>query len=232
MSATTLGALSWPQVGTGTVLIPLGSVEQHGPHLPLDTDTRIAQALAERVATGPDGSGSPDTVVAPALAYGASGEHEGFPGTISIGSDALRDVVIEIVRSATRTFARVLLVCGHGGNLDGLRAALRTLQAERREVVAWFTAVPGGDPHAGRTETSLMLALAPHLVRPGPWPAGPATPLPRLMPALRQAGVAGVSPTGILGDPAGACAGDGERILRRLIGQLRPLTAPRQRATG
>ncbi len=231
MSATTLGDLSWPHVGPATVLIPLGSVEQHGPHLPLDTDTRIARALAERVAVGSDGTGPSGTVVAPALAYGASGEHEGFPGTLSIGSDALRDVVIELVRSASRTFARVVLVCGHGGNLEGLRTALRTLRRERHEVVAWFAAVPSGDAHAGRTETSLMLALAPHLVRPGPWPAGLATPLPRLMPALRQVGVAGVSPTGILGDPAGASAADGERILGQLVGQLRPLAAPRHRAS-
>lgn len=231
MTAPSLGEMCWPQVQAGTLLVPLGSTEQHGPHLPMDTDTRIAEALAARVAVGPDGSGSGDVLLAPALAYGASGEHQGFPGTISIGSDALREVVIELVRSATRTFSRVVLVCGHGGNLDGVRGALRTLRAERREVVAWFAAVPGGDPHAGRTETSLMLALAPDLVRPGPWPGGPRAPLPQLMPALRSAGVGAVSPTGILGDPAGASAAEGERLLRRLVGQLRPLTLGRPRAS-
>jgi mycofactocin system creatininase family protein len=223
--AVRLGATSWPEVRTGTLLVPLGSLEQHGSHLPLDTDTRIAQALAERVAA--DNAGH--VLVAPPVAYGASGEHEGFPGTISIGSTALRDLLIELVRSATRTFPRVVLVSGHGGNLDGVRNALRALRSESRDVVSWFAAVPRGDAHAGRTETSLMLALAPHLVRPAPWDAGPTTPLAELMPRLRSVGVAGVSRTGVLGEPAGATAAEGTQLLDKLAGQLAPLVTARRR---
>jgi mycofactocin precursor peptide peptidase len=214
-----LGEACWQEVSADTLLVPLGSVEQHGPHLPLDTDTRIAQALAVRAAAG----AAARTMVAPPVAYGASGEHEGFPGTVSIGSNALRDLLIELVRSASRTFPRVVLVSGHGGNLDGVRAALAELRREQRDVLGWFAAVPRGDAHAGRTETSLMLALAPHLVRPGPWIAGPTAPLDELMPRLRLAGVAGVSSTGVLGDPAGASAVEGQRLLTRLVERLAPL---------
>ena len=225
MTATLLGEACWPEVRADTLLVPLGSVEQHGPHLPLDTDTRIAEALARRVAAGTE-----DTAVAPPLAYGASGEHEGFPGTVSIGSSALRAVVVELLRSATRTFPRVVLVCGHGGNLDGIRAALAELRDERRDVLAWYAAVPGGDAHAGRTETSLMLALAPQLVRRVPVPPGPTIALAELMPRLRSMGVAGVSPSGVLGEPAGATAAEGKRLLSSMAERLAALTQVRPRA--
>jgi len=84
-----------------TILIPLGSTEQHGPHLPLDTDTRIASSVAEAVVNElTRGSRPDDLLVAPAIAYGASGEHEGFPGTVSIGTEALKTVLVEYGRSA------------------------------------------------------------------------------------------------------------------------------------
>ena len=116
MSATPayLGTLSWPDLDPqrGLLLaVPLGSCEQHGPHLPLDTDTRIAVALAD-AARRP---AAPEVVVAPAVAYGSSGEHAGFPGTLSIGQAALELVLVELCRSAD-AFAGVVLVNGHGGN--------------------------------------------------------------------------------------------------------------------
>ena len=70
------------------MIVPVGSLEQHGPHLPLDTDARIAAAVARRAA-----GGDPALLLAPPLAYGASGEHQGFPGTLSIGHEALRAVL-------------------------------------------------------------------------------------------------------------------------------------------
>ena len=222
-----LGEACWPEIAAPTVLVPLGSLEQHGPHLPLDTDTRIATAVATRVGT----AGTPESaVVAAPVAYGASGEHEGFPGTISIGSAALTTLLVELVRSASRTFPRVVLVCGHGGNSDGVGAALARLHYERRDVAGWFGAVPAGDAHAGRTETSLLLAIAPHLVRPGPWPAGATEPIAELMPALRAGGVRRVSPNGVLGDPTGATAAEGERLLDLLAGRLAALLHPTRRS--
>src|SRR5204863_3759592 len=137
------------------LMVPLGSTEQHGPHLPFTTDADIATALAERVAARRD-----DVIVAPALAYGSSGEHAGFAGTLSIGAAALELVVVELVRSAD-AFAGVVLVSGHGGNAAPLAAAVATLEGEGRRVLAWSPRVEGGDAHAGRTETSMMLALGP-----------------------------------------------------------------------
>src|SRR5512144_965995 len=109
----TLGDAPWPDVRDAVLLVPLGSLEQHGPHLPLDTDTRIAVAVARDAAIR-----LPGTVVAPALVYGASGEHEAFPGTVSVGTAALAHGLVELARSATRAFARGVVVNGHGGNLD------------------------------------------------------------------------------------------------------------------
>jgi mycofactocin system creatininase family protein len=198
------------------LLVPLGSTEQHGPHLPHDTDTRIATALAERAVAAPDG---PAAVVAPALPYGSSGEHAGFPGTLSIGQAALESVVVELVRSAD-DWAGVLLVCGHGGNAEPVTRAVRTLRGEGRRVAAWSPRVPGGDAHAGRTETSLLLALDPGVVHLDRAVAGATAPVAELMDRLRAGGVASVSPNGVLGDPTGATAQEGARLLARLTDDL------------
>src|SRR5438094_223665 len=111
------------------LVVPLGSTEQHGAHLPLYTDTAAAQALCARLATARS-----DVVVAPALPYGSSGEHAGFAGTLSIGADALEHVIVELGRSATDTFHRIAFVNGHGGNIDALTCAVRLLGAEGRDV--------------------------------------------------------------------------------------------------
>jgi mycofactocin precursor peptide peptidase len=213
---TSLGRATWPDVPPGPLLVvPLGSVEQHGHHLPLGTDTTVAGAVAEGAAGAFAGA-----LLAPALAYGASGEHEGFPGTISIGTEALTALLVEYGRSAARWAGRLLVVNGHGGNLDALRAAVPVLRSEGRDV-AWFPcAVRGGDAHAGRTETSLMLHVEPAQVRGERAVAGVTTPISRLLPRLRADGVLGVSPTGVLGDPAGASAAEGAVLLADLVTRL------------
>ena len=150
-----LARQTWTDLAAGSyvLLVPLGSTEQHGPHLPLDTDTRIARAVAHEVARRHE-----RVLVAPALAYGASGEHAGFAGTMSIGAEGLRVVLVELVRSLGPEIERTVLVNGHGGNLDAVRAAVELLRAEGRRVDAWSPRVPEGDAHAGETETSLLLA--------------------------------------------------------------------------
>ncbi len=213
-----LTRLAWPAVDAGALLVvPLGATEQHGPHLPLGTDSVIAEALADRLAAG-----VPGVVVAPSLAYGSSGEHAGFAGTLSIGQVAVELVITELVRSAD-AFAGTVLVSAHGGNAAPLARAVATLTNERRRVLAWsprLDALPHGDAHAGRLETSLMLALAPHDVALADAEPGERRPLAELASVLRSAGVRAVSPNGVLGDPQGANAGEGLELLDAMAADL------------
>ncbi len=222
MTSRDLADLPWPALPPSPmVLVPLGSTEQHGPHLPLHTDTTIATAVAEGAAAGLRGA-RPDRalLVAPAVAYGASGEHQGFCGTASIGHEALRSLLVELVRSLSLWAGRVVFVNGHGGNLPTVAAAISQLRYERHDASWVPCAVEEMDAHAGHAETSLMLHLAPRLVRMGQAEAGNSTPLTDLMPRLVAEGVAGVSPCGVLGDPTTATAGEGRRILTRMIGDV------------
>ena len=211
-----LGCATFPEL-LGRVdihlLIPLGATEQHGPHLPLNTDTLIASGVAEAVADVRD-----DTVVAPALPYGSSGEHSGFPGTLSLGQAALETALVELVRSAAG-FRDVTLVSWHGGNAEPVARAVARLRTEGQAVHLWEPRVDGGDAHAGWVETSLMLALAPDLVR-DERPVGATQPIDELLPRLRENGVAAVSPNGVLGDARDATPDDGRRLLEQFVAEI------------
>ena len=213
-----LAELSSPDLAAlargGTVLaVPLGATEQHGPHLPLSTDTDIALALCEQLAL------RRKVVIAPPVCYGSSGEHAGFAGTISIGQQALELLLVELCRSATDTFTRILLVSGHGGNAAPVRRALATLRAEGRDVFAFFPQW-AGEPHAGRAETALQLALHPDLVLTARVEAGNTAPLQQLIPRLRAGGLRAVTPNGVLGDPRGASSEEGAALLASLAVDL------------
>ncbi len=215
-----LGDLSWPEVEHDTVLVPVGSLEQHGPHLPLSTDAVIAGAVTEALAERARGADL-SVVAAPPLTYGASGEHEGFAGTISIGTDALSSVLVEIGRSATRWAHAVVFVNAHGGNLDALRRAVPLLRSEGRDA-SWLMCAPGAevappDAHAGRYETSLMLQLRPDEVRMDRAAAGDTRPIAEILPLLRDGGVAAMSPNGVLGNPVGASAHEGRMLFASVV---------------
>lgn len=207
-----LAAAHWPDVERDrwTVAVPIGAFEQHGPHLPLDTDTRIAGAVASALT---------DTVLAPPIAYGASGEHEAFAGTVSLGADVTTSLIVEYGRSVCRWARRVLFVNGHGGNAYPLAEAVTLLRYEGRDAAWLACGVPGGDAHAGRTETSLMLHLAPDTVDMSRAVVGATEPIGSLMPRLREAGIVAVSKNGILGDPRGATADEGARLFAHLVEQ-------------
>lgn len=202
----------WAPTRRPLLVVPVGSCEQHGPHLPLDTDTRIAVALAESLAHSYD---EDDLLIAPTLTISASGEHASFPGTLSLGTEVFTQVVIELVRSADWS-AGVVLVNGHGGNRRAVHDAVRLLRTEQRRVLPWWPSVPDGDAHAGHTETSLMLAIAPHLVRMDRAEVGATAPLRDLLDDMEQGGVRAVSSNGVLGDPRRATAAHGRNILTRL----------------
>lgn len=228
-----LGEATWNEVDTATklmadddgtlspiVLIPVGSTEQHGPHLPLNTDTLVAEEIAGRALHRTTG-----LMLGPTIAITASGEHAGFPGTLSIGTEVMGDVAIELGRSADWA-AGIVFVNGHGGNHEALTRAIEVLTSEQRNVVSWWPKwrrrTDGGPPdlHAGRIETSLMLAIDPGLVRFELSVEGPDLSLDQLLPQLRTYGVRPVSPTGVLGDPDGASGAEGERFIADFVDDL------------
>ncbi|MEO6955204.1 MAG: mycofactocin biosynthesis peptidyl-dipeptidase MftE [Antricoccus sp.] len=212
--------MSSPEVGaaaaTGAALIvPIGSTEQHGAHLPLTVDTTIAQFCAQTLTRARPAQ----TVLAPTLPYGASGEHAAFPGTLSIGQAALEIVVVELGRSATDTFSKVFIICGHGGNFETLRRALRTLRDESRNVGLWMCN-SGGDAHAGHSETSIMRQIQPNHVQMSRAQLGNIRPVAELMPAMIAGGLSAVSANGVLGDPTGATAQVGAQLLAKMTTRM------------
>jgi creatinine amidohydrolase len=211
---------SWPEVVEGSVvLVPLGSCEQHGPHLPLDTDICIAEHVARETALALAAQGRA-VYVAPAMAYGASGEHQAFPGTLSIGTVALTASLCELSRSAWWA-SRIVFVNGHGGNLSALTKAVRIQRHEGRDV-AWFACASAvADAHAGHTETSMMLSVAPGRVNMESAPVGETAPLQEIFALLVARGVRAVSPSGVLGNASSATEADGNRYLGALCDSLR-----------
>ncbi len=221
-----LGDATWPEVAqiarraadapAPILLVAVGSTEQHGPHLPIATDTIIAEELAGRAVHRTDG-----LMIGPTLAVGASGEHAGFPGTLSIGASVMHDVIVELVRSADWS-AGIVFVNGHGGNHAAVTSAVETVVGEGRRALAWWPSWPtrrdGGpaDLHAGRIETSMMLAIDPGLVRLELAEAGADASVDD----LRTRGVRAVSPNGVLGDPEGASGGEGERFINAFVEDL------------
>jgi mycofactocin system creatininase family protein len=193
--------------------VPVGSCEQHGGHLPLGTDSIIAEYLCDRLAAAHG-----RVVIAPTITISSSGEHEGFAGTLSIGSMATTSTLIELVRSA-HWASSIVFVNGHGGNMAAVAESVALLRAESRHVTDWWPRIDG-DAHAGHVETSIMLYVANELVNSDRLEAGDIRPLREIAGALRKDGVRGVSPNGVLGDPRTASSAAGAEIVEGLLGQL------------
>jgi creatinine amidohydrolase len=222
MSAVS-SALAWHTSAESrcrAVLIPTGSVEQHGPHLPLGTDFLLARAVAEGVAEGREG-----VLVAEPVAYGCSWHHRGFRGTISVRPSTFVSVVVDVCRSVSDDGAMPILCNGHYGNkavLDvavaelatyGVRAAAFTYldqlaDVAREHITDWQTAAG----HACAVETSLVWHLWPEAVRHEAIPAGgtpPTWPDPHLFAAKSVTVVRRfeeLNPTGVIGRPELASA--------------------------
>lgn len=175
-----LAELTWEEAAAAferarLALLPVGSLEQHGPHLALDTDLAVAEALARRLEQD---LGEP-ALLCPAVHYGLSEHHLPFPGTITLRPDTLAGLVLDVIESLAHWgIRRVLVVNGHGGNIDALRLVSRRARRDHGSLVAavmWArladdeissrvtSAVYG---HACEVETSVAMVLAPDRVRP------------------------------------------------------------------
>ncbi|MFM2046101.1 MAG: hypothetical protein RL383_178 [Actinomycetota bacterium] len=199
------------------LVVPLGSHEQHGAHLPHTTDSVIISAVVEAACAGRDAAA---VTVAPAVGITASDEHEGFPGTVSIGTELTAATIVAIVRSAGWSRG-VLFANGHGGNADALAIAGEELAGFGTPHDVWsLPFYDGADLHAGLTETSVMLHLRPDLVRMDLATAGNTSPVGDLMDAMRAGGVRAVSPNGVLGDPSGATERHGRSVFGMWVTSL------------
>ena len=200
------------------MVLPLGAWEQHGAHLPLNTDSIIIDAVVQVAIQQ-----SPHTsryVVAPTVTITASDEHAGFSGTLSTGTEALVHTVVAICRSAS--WARgVCLANGHGGNADALQLITSALLHEGITHSIWsLPAYVGGDMHAGHTETSLLLHLQPDSVRVDAMQTGASGSPADLVTSMRNGGVMSVSENGVLGDPTTATAAHGIEVLHLYVNSL------------
>jgi creatinine amidohydrolase len=220
-------ATAWPDVAsvTGVVaVLPVGALEQHGPHLPLTTDTVLATGVARRIASRIGGW------LLPAVTYGEAWSAEGWPGTISVSPETLRAMVEDIGRGIARVGCfGLVIVNGHFGNRDPIALASRTLAGfgvrvqtldypGLEEAAAEFcTSKPAapGFYHADEVETSMMLALAPDSVRMdlavAEYPCFPDNfgAAPMQLSAFNRSGV--------FGDPLAANAATGELIIERIV---------------
>ena len=234
------GVLKWPEVKrrlekVDLAMLPIGSCEQHGPHLPLDTDSFDAALLAEQVARR---SSQPRPLVLPLVPYGVSYHHDCFEGTLSVGPEALSRIVYDIGMSAARQgINKLVIVNGHGGNGPALQFACQRINRDARI----FTCVESGetsdtdvakltetknDVHAGEIETSTSLYLRPKLVE--------MQKAKRCVPEFSSkyldfsfqrsvdwyARVARFSPDGVIGDPSKASSEKGEKIWSLIVKRL------------
>jgi creatinine amidohydrolase/Fe(II)-dependent formamide hydrolase-like protein len=235
-----LGELTWPEAQerfrqVDVALLPVGSIEQHGPHLPLDTDAFDADYLAKRVAAA---CPEPKPLVLPLIPYGVSYAHEDFSGTVSVSPDTMAKLVYEVGMSVARQgITKLVIVNGHGGNGPALHFAAQLINRDAHI----FTCVDTGetsdadinamsdvpnDVHAGDIETSTTLAVRPELVRMDRAEKFIPRFSSKYLDFTSQRGVGWyartnrITPSGIFGDPTRASVEKGERMWEIMIHHL------------
>lgn len=234
------GELTWPEVDlrikeVDLAILPVGSIEQHGPHLTLDVDAFDAEYLARRVA---EACSDPKPLVLPLVPYGVSYHHDDFPGTISIHNETLSRLVYEIgMGVASNGVNKLVIINGHGGNSPALNYAAQMINRDSKI----FTCVDSGessdvdiynyietpnDVHAGEFETSTSLATRPHLVRMSRIHESIPKFSSRYLDFTSKRSVSWyahtekISDSGVLGDPSKASAEKGKKLWEIMIAHL------------
>ena len=234
------GAMTWPEAErrlreVDVALLPVGAIEQHGPHLPLDVDAYDAERLAREVA---ERCPHPRPLVLPLLPYGVSYHHDDFAGTLSVGPDTLARMVVEIgMQVARQGIQKLVIVNGHGGNGPALHFAAQMINRDARI----FTCVDTGetsdtdvdalartpnDVHAGEIETSTTLALRPEVVRQELARANVPRFSSHYLDFSSKRGVGWyartqrISDNGVMGDPLAASAEKGRRMWDVMVANL------------
>lgn len=249
MSKIRYDELSWPEIREAierqpVIMVPFGTVEDHGPHLPINTDNLILEAICLLAAERAGGQ----ALVLPTISFGLDEHHMDFPGTISVDSHVLLDLVVDVAASvASHGFTHVLIVNGHGSNAPIADLAARRVVLDTGIVCgaispnaaidpAWAEptlsemrrSAPGGIAHAGEFETAVMLYLRPDLVQ--------------MDRAVRELGQlrfpffnwdhpepsalawqdwwSRMSESGVCGDPTVATAEFGRAVMETIVGNL------------
>ncbi len=234
------GEHTWPELelklkAMDVALLPVGATEQHGPHLPVDTDTFDADYLARCVA---EACSNPKPLVLPTVSYGVSYHHEDFAGTISVNNQTLANLVYDIGMSAARNgIKKLVIINGHGGNSPTLNYAAQMINRDARIFVCVDTGETSdvdinsfietpNDVHAGEIETSTSLAVRPHLVNTDLLHASVPEFSSRYLNFTSRRGVLWyafthkISPNGVMGDPTKANVKKGKKIWEIMIAHL------------
>ena len=230
--------MTWPEIkaaiqsGKRRVIVMLGAMEQHGPHLPIGTDTYLGYAMGERLARRLG-----DALLAPVVSLGYSAGHLPMAGTVSIEEATLEAVIVDVCRSLARHgFREIIFLCSHGGNYRAVRGVLARLREEHREIristitdfdewlehAKQFAAREGLDMarmgvHAAQGETSLMLAHRPDLVQMDKACEGFMGDASIRWRSKVPPPMDTMSPTGILGDARGSTTELGEKMFAARI---------------
>jgi creatinine amidohydrolase/Fe(II)-dependent formamide hydrolase-like protein len=232
--------LTWPEAQNrfkqvDIALLPVGAIEQHGPHLPLDTDAFDAEYLARRVA---EACGAPKPLVLPKIPYGVSYHHDGFKGTISISNDTLAKLVYDIGMSVSHNgIKKLVIINAHGGNSPALNHAAQMINRDARMFVCVDTGETSdvdiyslvetpNDVHAGEIETSTSLAVRPQVVKMDRASREVPEFSSRYLDFTSKRGVSWyahtrkISQSGVMGDPTKASAEKGKKIWEIMITHL------------
>ena len=232
--------LTWPEAEqrlkeVDVAILPVGAIEQHGPHLPLDVDTFDANYLAQNVAQA---CSDPKPLVLPVIAYGISYHHDDFPGTISINNTTLSTLIYDIgMSAASNGITKLVIINGHGGNSPALNYAAQMINRDARIFVCvdsgetsdfdvYNMVSTPNDVHAGEFETSTSLASRPELVYMDRAEKTVPSFSSRYLNFTSKRGVLWyahtekISESGVMGDPTQASAEKGKKMWEIMIAHL------------